>query len=95
MHEFNPIIASQNIKDGFIDYIATTFDIADKEYAEKFRKELQVNGNVARGPYLDVSGSYKSAESIEELIQEGTASPLFRDLESADETDKELKIINN
>ncbi len=92
MHEFNPIIASQNIKDGFIDYIATTFDIADKDYAEKFRKELQVNGNVARGPYLDVSGSYKTSKSIEELIQDGTASPLFRDLEPVDESERELKI---
>ena len=92
MHEFNPIIASQNIKDGFIDYIATTFDIADKEYAEKFRKELQVNGNVARGPYLDVSGSYKTSKSIEELIQDGTASPLFRDLEPVDESERELQI---
>ena len=92
MHEFNPIIASQNLKDGFIDYIATTFDIADKDYAEKFRKELQADGSISRGPYLEVSGSYKTGESIEKLIQDGKASPLFRDLETVPELDKEIKI---
>ena len=92
MHEFNPIIASQNLKDGFIDYIATTFDIADSDYAGKFREELQADGNISRGPYLDVSGSYKTGKSIEELIQDGKASPLFRDLETVSELDKEIKI---
>ena len=92
MHEFNPIIASQNIKDGFVDYIATSFDIADPVFAEEFRNALTEEGSIAKGPYLDISGSYQSGLSIDELIDSGDASPLFRVLEKAEESEKELKI---
>lgn len=92
MHQFNPITASQNIKESFVDYITTSFDMADKEYAEKFRKELEREGYIAKGPYLDVTGSYKTADPIKKLISDGDASPLFENLEPVPEKDKELKM---
>ena len=92
MEHFNPIIASQNIKDGFVDYITTSFGIADKEYAGKLREALQKEGQVAKGPFLDVSGSYQTALPISKLIESGDASPLFKTLESIPENQRELKI---
>ena len=92
MYQFNPIEASRNIKKSFVDYITTSFNMADKEYAEKFREELMKEGYISKGPYLEISGSYKTAASMEQLIERGDASPLFRQLESVPEDKRELKM---
>lgn len=89
----NPMLVSSNIKESFVDYIATSFDFADKEYREQFRKALLKDGAVAKGPYLDIGGSYETGKSLTELMAEGTACPLFADLEKAPEAKKELKLI--
>ena len=44
---FDSIKASKEIKDSYIDYITTTFDMADTDYEREFRKELQTDGMVA------------------------------------------------
>lgn len=41
----NPIEASKQIKDEFIGYITTSFQMADERYAEQFKKELQREGD--------------------------------------------------
>jgi ATP-dependent helicase YprA (DUF1998 family) len=92
MDQFNPIKASENIKESFIDYITTSFGLADKTYAEELKAELEKSGNTAKGPYLDVSGSYKTALPIRDLISIGEASPLFASLEPIPEKERELKI---
>ena len=61
---FNPILASENIKDEFIGYISTLFNISDKEYHDQFVNELEKQNMVAKGPYLDISDSYKTGRSI-------------------------------
>ena len=78
---FNPAEASKNIKDEFIDYIATSFSLSDSEYEKLFRDALNKNGTISRGPMIDIKDIFKSGKSIEELINEGVLSPLFRDLE--------------
>ena len=90
--QFNPIIASENIKAGFIDYITTSFHFADQSLDEQFEKQLNLSGMVAKGPYLEVSGSFESGKSIEQLIEENRISSLFADLEKCPEKDKEIKI---
>ncbi len=90
---FNPIAAAQNIKEEFTGYIETLFHIADKSYSDQFSCALRENGVVAKGPYLDVSDSYKTGESLAQMIDEGEVSPLFRELESnIPDGDKELQI---
>lgn len=61
---FDPIKASKEIKDSYIDYITTTFDMADTDYEREFRKELQTDGMVASGPFLDIGGSYETGPYI-------------------------------
>ncbi len=92
MEHFDPIIASDNIKKSFIDYITTSFRIGDAEYARKLRVELEKEGYVAKGPYLDISGSYQTGLSLKDLIKEGEASPLFTQLEPMPEKERELKL---
>lgn len=90
---FSPITAAENIKDEFIDYISTLFHIADKEYAVQFAASLRKEGTVSKGPYLDVSDSYKTGKSLSQMIEEGQASALFCDLEGdIPDGDKEIQI---
>ena len=92
MNRFDPIVASDNIKQSYVDYITTSFDIADKEYAKELRVQLEQEGFLTKGPYLDVSGSYKTGKSLKELIADGTACRLFAELEPVEEKKRELKL---
>ena len=89
---FNPIIASKNIHNEFIDYITTSFSFADKEYEAGFKKALHEEGAVAKGPYLDIGGSYETGHSLRQLMQSGDACKGFETLEKEDEAKKELKL---
>ena len=89
---FNPIVASENIKESFVDYIATSFDFQDETYARELREELNKPGMIAKGPYIELSGSYETTKSIHQLITEGVASPLFDQLEPCPEKDKEIPL---
>lgn len=89
---FDPIKASREIKASYIDYITTTFDMADPDYAQALRQELQKEGMVAKGPYLDIGGSYETGAALSQLMEDGKASPLFRTLEPVLEKDRELKL---
>lgn len=79
---FNPAQAAANIKEEFIDYIATIHTFADKELQKQLVCELQKN--IAQGPLLEMKDVFKSGKSIEELISdtECLLSPLFRELEA-------------
>lgn len=90
---FSPISAAQNIKDEFIGYISTLFHISDKGYASQFVSALQEEGAISKGPYLDVSDSYKTGKSLSQMIEEGEASALFRTLEGTiPDGEKEIQI---
>ena len=89
---FNPILASDNIKESFVDYVTTSFDFQDETYARELRAELEKPGMVAKGPYIELSGSYRTTKSIHQLIKDGVASPLFDELEPCKEEDKEIPL---
>ena len=90
---FNPIEASDSIKDEFISYVSTSFHIADRDYAKQFVDELNKKNIIAKGPFLDISDSFETGETIEKLIADGEMSPLFSELESSvEEGDKEIKL---
>ena len=77
---FNPVLASKNIKEEFISYILTCFSFADKRLKEQFIEEL--DKIVSNGPWLETNDVFKSGKSINQLIDDGILSPLYRDLES-------------
>lgn len=88
---FNPIKASSKIKGSFIDYISTSFSIADPYFARLFREALMKDSMLSKGPYLDIGGSYKNGKSLKELVEINQASRLFTALEKLPEKDRELK----
>ena len=77
---FDPVKASEEIKRSYIDYITTAFDMADPVYAKEFRTELDMEGAVAKGPFLDIGGSYESGKTLNDLMEEDRISKLFSDL---------------
>lgn len=89
---FNPIQAAEEIKNSYIDYITTTFDISDGAYKQELRKKLTENGMIASGPYLDIGGSYETGHTIRELVESRFVSPLFEKLEPIAEEKRELKL---
>lgn len=91
---FDPIEASNNIRDEYISYISTSFHLADREYARQFTDALGKEGAVSKGPYLDINDSFESGKSITQLIEENEMSPLFRELEpGVSEGEKEIKLV--
>ena len=46
---FDPIRASEEIKSSYIDYITTSFDMADRDYASGLKRALEQEGMVAKG----------------------------------------------
>lgn len=77
---FNPVVASKNIKEEFISYISTSFSFGDENLRKQFRTEL--NEIVSNGPWLETNDVFKSGLTINQLIDEGVLSPLYRDLEA-------------
>lgn len=77
---FNPVLASKNIKEEFISYISTSFSFADERLRNQFIDEL--NRIVSNGPWLETNDVFKSGKSINQLIDAGVLSPLYRDLEA-------------
>lgn len=88
----NPIEAAEKIKEDYVGYVTTRRRFADREYSKKFRDALLSEGAMAKGPYLSLSDSFEKGASINDLIFEGVASPLFRDLESGVPEDKDREI---
>jgi Distinct helicase family with a unique C-terminal domain including a metal-binding cysteine cluster len=77
---FNPALASQQIKDEFVDYIVTTRYFADPILRKSFEKEL--SRIISKGPYVDIKDVFEPSLSIQELINSGELSPLFREIEA-------------
>ena len=82
---FDPIQASKEIKNSYIDYITTAFNMADQDYEREFLAELQKDGEVAKGPFIDIGASYESGHTRRELIDSGAVSSLFSELEPVTE----------
>lgn len=74
---FSPVNASTNIVNKYLRYLNTIFQLNDEEYTKLFKKELSKVGSFYKGPYLDVSNSYRKESSIEELISIGKLNKDF------------------
>jgi len=76
---FNPAKAADEIKKEYIGYISTTFHFRNQNLQKKLLEEL--DKTVSNGPFVEIKDSFKSGKTIEELIEQGVLSPLFKDLE--------------
>jgi len=76
---FNPAKAADEIKKEYIGYINTTFHFRNQNLQRRFLEEL--NRTVSNGPFVEIKDSFRSGKSIEDLIDDGILSPLFKELE--------------
>lgn len=74
---FSPLTASNNIVKAYLRYLSTIFQINDVEYSKEFRKQLHNERYFYKGPFIDVSDSFKKSLSIKGLIQSGKLSEEF------------------
>jgi len=87
---FNPAKAADEIKKEYIGYISTTFHFRNQNLQNKFVEELEKT--VSNGPFIEIKDSFKSGKSIEQMIDEGKLSPLFKELEKNKKHPPELRI---
>jgi ATP-dependent helicase YprA (DUF1998 family) len=80
---FDTVKISENIVERFIDYIITSFSIADKTYEKLFRAALSEKDIISKGPYSDTTSSYKTGATISDLIDSGIVSEQFKTLETS------------
>lgn len=80
---FNPAKASQAIKNEFIDYISTSFSIADGDYNDAFLKKLHGYGVISKGPLIEINDIFKSGNALKYLCDHNVLSKLFLTLEES------------
>ncbi len=77
---FNPAKASNDIKNEFVDYIATSYSFNDESLQNQFVSELK--NTISKGPFLEIKDIFKTGHSIKELVDKGILSPLFLNVET-------------
>ena len=78
---FNPAKASQAIKNEFIDYISTSFSIADGDYNYAFVKKLHDSGVISKGPLIEINDIFRPGNNLKYLCDKNILSKLFLTLE--------------
>lgn len=66
---FSPVEASKTISKKYFRYLNTSFNIGEP-YSKEFQELLKDNISLAKGPYLDITDTFKSGKTIKELIDE-------------------------
>lgn len=73
---FSPVKASKDITEKYYRYLKTSFNIG-KPYAAEFEHLLKSENSLAKGPFLDVTDSFKGGFCIKDLIEEGLLPKSF------------------
>ena len=79
MAKLNPIEQSKFIEKEYREFLKDTFYFEDNDYEKQFLEELD-NESLYKGPYLNLNLPFKSLYSIDQLIEKGEMSPLFKKL---------------
>lgn len=74
----DPIKAAKSIKETYLSYLNTTFNIKDPELNRQFNEALMEEKKMVKGPILEVTPPYLTGESIDELIKQNVLSKEFR-----------------
>lgn len=75
---FSPIAASKEISHIYHRYLSTIFSIDDIEYQRQFEQALAQGVTFSKGPFLDVSDTFRKSNTLSELIDNGTLPNAFK-----------------
>lgn len=88
--KFNPVESSKNIKEEYVSYMYSTFDLSDsKMYDKKFKIELDKR-SLYKGPFLDISSVFEKGKTIKDLIDTGLLSKEFHKMKELHISDRTL-----
>ncbi|HKZ41528.1 MAG TPA: DEAD/DEAH box helicase, partial [Candidatus Hodarchaeales archaeon] len=76
----DPIKTTQAITDSYLNYLSTTFRLKDSDLQRQFEQSLRIPDKFVNGPILEATPPFETSATIEELIESGSLSPRFRDL---------------
>ena len=80
MKKLNPIERSEYIDEKYKEYLISSFQFGNDITQHLFEKELEKE-TLFKGPYVDLNLPFERGKTINELIEEGVVSPLFKKLE--------------
>lgn len=89
---FNIIEASNNIKNDFNNFLVSNFYIKDDLYRESFKQELSKEGNISKGPFVQINSPFKKGKSLKDLMDEGLICSEFSKLEKGEDSNKQLPL---
>jgi len=75
----NPIKTTESISKRYCAYLATSFNLDDKNLQQQFLDELQPEKFI-KGPILEATPPFETGKTLEELIEEGLLSTHFKKL---------------
>jgi hypothetical protein len=83
MTKNNPLQRSQIIEDEYRKYLKATLEIDNKQMNDLFIKKLD-ESSLFKGPYLSFSKPFETSYSINQNIENGLVSKLFKKFDSID-----------
>ena len=87
----HPINGTKNIEETYKRYLMTAFYVNNPNLENQFSNLISEKDKFVKGPFLEVTAPYQTGKSIEDLINEGTLSPLMGTL-SQEEMPKERNL---
>ena len=69
----NPIQLSNQLKEEFADYIASTYVVDDMDYQSQINAELKTV-DLFNGPFLNTSLPFQKGDNISSLVKKGVLS---------------------
>ena len=79
----DPLATSERITETYQRYLTSLLSLRDPVMAARLGDKVRANGQMTRGPYLDVTPPYERGATIADLVSEGVLSPRMLDISSA------------
>lgn len=78
----DPLKTTKDVEESYLNYLSTTFHLRNDDLQDQFNKELKKEGKFLKGPILEATPPFKNGVIIEDLINEGILSPVFKRIRS-------------
>lgn len=78
----DPLITTQNVVGKYINYLTTTFSLADDKLQEQLKVKFRERNKFSKGPILEATPPFKKGITLERLISENVLSSNFKKINS-------------
>lgn len=78
----NPLKLTDEVRDAYLRYLLTTFEVSNLELRQAFQEELHTNSGYTKGPYLEATPPFRKGRSLRQLVIGGQFSRAWLDVPS-------------